>query len=198
MTETVSFTELMKSTVDKRVSDIQGAYLRNRPGGVAALARLRRGLGRPPGSVLDILDFTYAKEFVGDPNSDEPTRAEAAAHLAMTLYAAHQQSQSQPMHKRGERLGRSIRMLITEKDVTKYVEHSVAHRFAALGTADSLAELSHHLRGIVQLLRANGVPIDYGRLAVDLLHWQYPDRTASVKLRWGRDFHFPANQNTDV
>jgi CRISPR type I-E-associated protein CasB/Cse2 len=145
--------------------------------------------------VLDILEFTYAPEFAGDPRSDEPTAAEVAAHVSLTLFAVHQQSQRQPMHRRGARLGGAIRSLIPVSE-KNYATHSVARRFAILGTADSLDELVHHLRGMVQLLRASAVPLDYGTLAADLLRWQRPAGPAAVRLGWGRDFHRPPKQAT--
>jgi CRISPR type I-E-associated protein CasB/Cse2 len=181
-------TDRVTSIVSNKIENLQGGYLRNQSTEVAALARLRRGMGKPAGSVLDILEFTLAPEFVGDPREDEPTSAEVAAHQCLTLYAAHQQSQRQRMHQRGHRLGRSIRALIpaSERD---YTRHAVARRFAMLGTADSLDELVHHLRGVVALLRGKAVPLDYGQLAADLLRWQRRGGPPAVRLRWGRDFH---------
>lgn len=193
MTDTMSYTDLVQSLVDAKIARLQNGYVANRSTEVAALARLRRGVGKPAGSVLDILEFTYATEFVGDPRSDDPTPAEVAAHLCLTLYAVHQQSQKHPMHRRGHRLGRSIRALIPDGH-SNYVEHAVARRFAMLGTAHSLDELVHHLRGMVQLLRTNTVPLDYGLLAADLLRWQRPGGPAAVRLGWGRDFHRPPRQ----
>lgn len=193
MTETLTYTELVKSIVDKKVRRLQNGYLANRSAEVAALARLRRGLGKPAGSVLDIVEFTHADEFAG--KDDEPTFAETAAHLSMTLYALHQQSQSRPMHQGSHPLGRSIRALIPVERGEKYTEDSVAKRFAMLGTADSLGELTHHLRGMVQLLRGGGVPLDYGQLAAELLYWQRPGGAAKVRLRWGRDFHRTPRKN---
>lgn len=192
----MTYTDQVKSLVDAKIARLQNGYLANRSTDVAALARLRRGVGKPAGSVLDILEFTYAEEFVADPRLDEPTPAEVTAHLSLTLYAVHQQSQNKGMHRRTHRLGRSIRVLIPEGH-RSYVEHPVARRFAMLGTADSLDELTHHLRGMVQLLRTNTVPLDYGLLAADLLSWQRLDRRAGVRLRWGRDFHRSA-QPTDT
>ena len=193
MTDTMTYTERVSSVVDKKVRRLQNGYRNNQSAAVAALARLRRGLGKPAGSVLDILEFTHADELAG--TTDEPTFGETAAHLCLTLYALHQQSQSQPMHQSGHPLGRSIRALIPTSLGENYTGHSVAKRFAMLGTADSAEELVHHLRGMVQLLRTNGVPLDYGQLAVDLVGWQAPGRRAQVRLRWGRDFHHTPQQN---
>jgi CRISPR system Cascade subunit CasB len=196
MTDTMTYTDTVKSFVDGTVVRLQRGYLANLSRDVAALARLRRAVGKPAGSVLDILEFTYAPELAGDPRSDQPTRAEVAAHVSLTLYALHQQSQRRPVHQSGRRLGRAIRALIPEAG-TSYVDHSIARRFAILGTADSLDELVHHLRGMVQLLRAGDVPLDYGLLATDLLRWQRPGGPSAVRLGWGRDFHRSPKQTNN-
>ncbi len=187
MTETTAPRRTVQATVDARVASLQRGYLANRSDSVAALARLRRAVGKPPGSVLDILDYTLAPEFVYGWSNDEPSWAETAAHHAMTLYALHQQSQPRGMHQPGRRLGGAVRRLISGSIVEP--THPIARRFAMLGTADSLDELVHHLRGVVQLLRANRIPLDYGLLASQLVTWQSPGGPARIRLVWGRDFH---------
>ncbi|OLF09061.1 type I-E CRISPR-associated protein Cse2/CasB [Actinophytocola xinjiangensis] len=180
--------------VGARVTQLQGGYLRDDASAVAALARLRRGAGKPAGSVLDILEFTHAEEFARDWHRDEPSYAENAAHVAMTLFALHQQSQRRAVHVQGRPFGSAVRAL--DKDARS--DGPVARRFAALGTADSFAELTHHLRGLVQLMRAANVQFDYGQLARDLWVWQLPGRAPQVQNRWGRDYHFPRTSRIDA
>lgn len=177
----------IESIVRARVSALQNGYLHDRSAAVAALACLRRGAGKPTGSVLEIVEHTHHEAFVRGWEDDTPSHAENAAHAALTLYAVHQQSQRRGMHATGRRFGSAVRKLAPELRA----DGPVARRFAAVGTADSFTELSHHLRGLVQLMRANQVAVDYGRLARDLWLWQLPGRADSVRLRWGRDFHFP-------
>lgn len=64
-------------------------------------------------------------------------------------------------------------------------------RFNALATADSMPEVSHYLRGMVQLFRGNEpkLKLDYPRLAVELYRFQLPDQAANVRLQWGRDLY---------
>jgi CRISPR system Cascade subunit CasB len=176
-----------------RIGKLQRGYLGDRSEAVATLARLRRGAGKPPGSVLDIVEYTHAEEFVRGWDDDAPSFAENAAHTAMTLYAVHQQSQSKAMHVPGRRFGTAVRRLAPDMRL----DGPVARRFAALGTADTFTELSHHLRGLVQLMRTARVPLDYGQLAQDLWLWQLPGRAPRVRLRWGRDFHFPLKDTED-
>jgi CRISPR system Cascade subunit CasB len=58
----------------------------------ATLARLRRGIGKTPGSLPDLWEITLsdlpeALQGIGE----EPTHGEWAVHTALTLYALHQQ-----------------------------------------------------------------------------------------------------------
>lgn len=52
-----------------------------------------------------------------------------------------------------------------------------------------MKELSHHMRGMVQLLRSKNIPLDYPALAEDLFWYQQPEHQAQVRLRWGQDFY---------
>lgn len=175
--------------VDERVADLQNRLLHPEyrdPAAVAALARLRRGAGKAPGDVLDILEYTVSAEFRPAPRDDEPSPDEWAAHVAMTLFAVHQQSRGEKMHRRGRGLGTALRSL--HPGDQKSLPEPLARRFRMLGTADSFPELTHHLRGAVQLLRAAGAPLDYGVLADQLVAWQRHGR-GRVQLKWGREFY---------
>ncbi|GAB3430784.1 type I-E CRISPR-associated protein Cse2/CasB [Actinophytocola sediminis] len=187
-------TNEIATIVGARIGKLQGGYLADRSEAVAALARLRRGAGKPAGSVLDIIEHTHAEEFVRGWDDDAPSYAENAAHVAMTLFALHQQSQRKAVHVPGRRFGTAVRRLSPEQRP----DGPVMRRFAALGTADSFTELSHHLRGLVQLMRSGTVRLDYGQLARDLWLWQLPGRAPQVRLRWGRDFHFPNKDAEDT
>ena len=177
------------TVVDARVVDLQNRFLSAEyrdPAAVAALARLRRGVGKKPGDVLDILEFTVSAEFRPGTRDDEPSPDEWAAHVALTLFAMHQQSRGERMHRRGRGLGTALRSLHTGDQ--KSLPEPLVRRFRMLGTADSFSELAHHLRGVVQLLRTGGAPLDYGLLADQLVAWQLfgPDQ---VQLTWGRQFY---------
>jgi CRISPR system Cascade subunit CasB len=94
------------------------------------------------------------------------------------------------MHQFKYPLGRSIRLLVNRvsPDSTKN-DNPVLRRFHALGTASSLPETLHHLRGLVTRLRSEAIPLEYGQLAQDLRRLQVPRTAASVRLQWGRDYH---------
>lgn len=173
------------SLVDRRVGSLQERYLgRRESSAVAMLAHLRHAAGKPVGSVPDIWQVTLGDELAGPRAGDAPTHVEVAVHVAMTLYGVHQQSASKRMHQRGHGLGRSLRALHPADAQTD----PVRRRFQAVGTADSLDELVHHARGLVQLLRAGGTPLDYGLLADQLVAWQRGDEV-QVRLQWARDFY---------
>lgn len=175
--------------VDATVRDLQSRFLRDRqdPSAVAALARLRRAAGKPPGEITDVLQYTYSPELARGAGDEDPaTPAERAAHVAITLYALHQQSRGENMHIRRRGLGTALRSLSpgAEKDLLE----PVARRFRVIGTADSFDELTHHLRGVVQLLRTQSTPLDYGWLADQLHQWQ-TGRRDQVRMTWGRQFY---------
>lgn len=153
------------------------------------LAKLRRGIGKYPGSIPELWSITLD----GLPEnlsrkSDEPTFGEWAAHTALTLYALHQQGKDLKqncMSKEGEFLGTSLRKLVIDESDEKRVKR----RFDAAATSDSLEEFSHHLRGLIQLLKAEDIPLDYPELATELYRFQFSESRDSVRLKWGRDFY---------
>jgi CRISPR system Cascade subunit CasB len=174
------------AVVDARAAELQARALAGVPSAIAALARLRRGVGKQPGELLDILEFTLSDEFFVGRIDLGASRDEKAAHVALTLFALHQQSQSRKMHRRGIGLGAALRALHAGDGDA--LPAPLLRRFQVLGTANSLDELAHHLRGAVQMLRAGGVGLDYGMLAGELVDWQRPDGPIRIRLRWGRDF----------
>jgi CRISPR system Cascade subunit CasB len=180
--------------VDRRVRRWQADLLSDHPArqaaSLATLARLRRGAGKTADDVPDILALTVGTELAARGASDDPTPEEQAAHIALTLYALHQQSRTKPMHRRGNSIGRALRQLLGSTEPTVPPD-PITRRFQVLVTAESLDEVSYHARGAVQLLRgaqATAIPLDYGRLADELVQWQRAG-AASVRRRWARDFY---------
>lgn len=162
--------------------------------GRARLAQLRRGLGKAPGTMPELWQTTLS----GLPESlyskdGQPTPGEWAVHIALTLFAFHQQgfeTKAQSMNQSGERLGQAVGKLVkNEKDDLPRIKR----RFDAAATSDDVAELSNHLRGLVSLLKAAEQPLDYQALAEDLLWFQYPAARDRVRLRWGQDFYGQIN-----
>ncbi len=157
----------------------------------AQLAILRRGVGRTPGDIPEMWGLIFSdmdERLMSQTNG--PTREEWAIYTAITLYALHQQSKcikEKNMHQSGEenRLGRAVARLIKNDEDRE----RVARRFNAFATASDMREAAHYLRGLIQLLRAAEIPLDYVHLATDLYFIQFPQSAPNVRLAWGRDFY---------
>jgi len=146
----------------------------------ADLAALRRGAGRPPGSVPAMWRFYTALSADGGVSPRL-----AAEHHALTLYAIHQQSQSKPMHQQGNGVGSAAKAL---RASGTFSPDAVDRRLNAAATATSLEECAYHLRGLVRQFKQIGQPLDYSALVRDLTDWQYPERAARVRRRWGSQY----------
>jgi CRISPR system Cascade subunit CasB len=175
--------------VHRTVSSLQAQVLRDppRPEAVSALARLRRVVGRTPGSDYTLEAYLAVPEELlgcGPADVSEATDAEYAAHDAVTLYALHQQSRRAPMHASGQGLGTAMAALV--RAVTG--PDGVRRRFAALGTASTYDEGTYHLRSLITMLREHQIPLDYGLLTDDLEALRRPDRRTAIQAIWGREF----------
>lgn len=165
----------------------------------AELAELRRGVGRQPGDLPALWGALLADMPEQLQGSDGPSAAEWAVYTALTLFALHQQGEAGvSMNQPGRTLGGAVRQLAVSSVAPgqDWTESSVLRRFNALATADSMPEVSHHLRGMIQLLRREGIPLDYPQLAVDLYQYQFVDGAPNVRLRWGRDLYAIPTEKT--
>ncbi|MEV6274871.1 type I-E CRISPR-associated protein Cse2/CasB [Nocardia sp. NPDC051832] len=185
-----------------RVSTVQRRYSADEAVAVAALAQLRRGVGSRAGSNPALWDLTLAglPEILADPSyttsaerDGVATKWEQAAHDAITLHAWHQQSRTEPMHRRGVSLGAALRILGFRTS-----EEGVLRRFKALGTTDRHDARLTLLRGLISQLRAHTIAIDYGILARDLRQLDHRNTADQVLLRWGRDYHRTKIDDSDA
>jgi CRISPR system Cascade subunit CasB len=184
------------TALDWRLDRLQAEYLHGSPPARADLARLRRALGKPAGSVPEVWEYTVGAV----PESlrwdrDEPSRAEQAAHAALTLFAMHQQSMPVPAHVHGVSLGRAVGQLAAGGEQSA---DAVTRRFMAVATATSVDEALVHIRGLVAQLRSAQRGFDYARLADDLVKLLNPERAETVRLAWGRDFYRTRPVSTDT
>lgn len=183
--------------VARTVGGLQARVLRTvpQPEAIRDLARLRRGIGRTPGSDYTLGSYLEVpKALLGRiVRDDEPTDAEYAVHDAVTLYALHQQAQRERMHVDGWGLGRALYHLVGKSSGPD----GVRRRFAALGTASSYQESIYHLRSLVTMLRGHQIPLDYGLLADDLSRLREQDGRTKVQAIWGREF-FRSRPSTDT
>ena len=173
--------------VDRRIGGprgLQARYLDNESRARGELAALRKGASRSPGELPEIWELTRVE--VPESAGDAPTWEEIAVHTAMTLYAVHQQSRTEPMFSPGVGLGSAARRLIGSPDEEN---PSARARFNALVTSTTVAELRHHLRGFTSLLRARGIALDHAMLADDVLRFQQPGGAKKVRLAWARQYY---------
>ena len=94
--------------IDRRLERLQKDYLSGSPSARGDLARLRRGVGKGVADIPEVWEYTLTavpKALQWD--RDEPCPAELAAHAALTLYAANQQSMPIPAHRPGISFGRA-------------------------------------------------------------------------------------------
>ncbi|TDP92580.1 CRISPR-associated Cse2 family protein [Leucobacter luti] len=187
----------LRAHVDATVTRLQAGYAADRSWAVAALARLRNGVGGRPGDDPLLVEFTTANLYPeGVSLPDAPTAREHAAYAAITLFAMHQQSKhAKSMHKRDVSLGKAARALPGRE-----TSEGVERRVTAVVKSASWEATVTNARGLVQLLRAAEIPLDYGQLAEDLLRLQDPNRAHWVRNRWGRDLYLsrPVAENGDT
>lgn len=169
----------------------------------AALANLRRGIGRRPGDMPQLWDIIWAdmpEELQG--SDGMPSRAEWAIYTALTLYALHQQGrdpQRESMNRSAtdndSRYHNSLGLAMAQMIHGEEDQKRVLRRFNIAATSADMTELATHLRSLVQLLKAKSIPLDYPQLAKDLYRYQFPDGAAQVRMRWGQDFYRRINSN---
>ncbi len=152
----------------------------------AALAKLRRGVGKTPGSVPDIWDITLEnlpQELAS--KQGEPSYGEWAAYLSLTFFALHQQGKAGSMYAKGNSFGRAISFLRGGNN-----EAGIKRRFDAALTSKNIKEFSYHARGLIQLMKAKDIGLDYPLFAEGLYWFQVSDKSHDrVCLRWAEDYY---------
>ncbi|MFF3275933.1 type I-E CRISPR-associated protein Cse2/CasB [Streptomyces chrestomyceticus] len=219
---------------------LQHPYRQDVPAAVATLARLRRAAGRTVHETPDIWgidgleDLAQIWEEQQDGHEADPAGSKAApelphpdkrrthemstqaeedaVHVAVTLWALHQQSvRDAAMYEPGWSLGRAVRALARSGGVSSSTPNSESEpdrnqarsaprmedelnetlrkRFVRIGTSTSFDMLTVRLREVVLLLRPARIPLDYARLADQLCRWQNEEQRASVRRTWGRELY---------
>ncbi|NLA12112.1 MAG: type I-E CRISPR-associated protein Cse2/CasB [Firmicutes bacterium] len=171
--------------------------LNGSPWSRAMLARLRRGIGKQPGELPELYEIyleNMPERLYG--RGGEPSYSEWAIYTALTLFALHQQGKNHdtPMsvgwdpesNELGNSLGGAIGALVS-RDRDR--EPAIKRRFDAVVTAVVFTEFAYHARGMIQLLRAESIPLDYARFAEDLFWYQFDEYKNRVRLRWGEDYY---------
>ena len=188
---------ILRGVAGARVAELQARVLADEPVAVATLARLRRcdpaAVGAEPlvwAVTLGDLPEQLTTYPSGHP--DSPTPAERALHATLVLYALHQQSRDEGVHRAAISLGYAVGQLARSRAIEEDLDSGTVGRLHQAALATDFEGHVHHLRGLVQLMRAEKqtIGLDYGLLAVDL--WQFADPrqdSREVLTRWARDLH---------
>jgi CRISPR system Cascade subunit CasB len=140
----------------------------------AALAALRRGLGKRPGEAAEM--FPLVVPWL--PSTASSYRQDDY-FLVAALFAAHQKSWS-PADGVPSNLGASFRKL-----ADSVASESIEKRFVALLNSER-EDLPEHLRYAISLLATHDVPVDWSQLLRDLGGWGWESR--SVQRAWAQAF----------
>lgn len=178
--------ELIRSYMTKQINTLISQ--KEKSGGKARLANLRRGAGKEPGELPELWGAflnEIPEELIS--SNGRPSRGEWAIYLSLTMFALHQQGNSESVHAENISLGKAARLLIDEP--TDNERERVLRRFGPVVTAKDMPEFSHHLRSMVQLFSSKGIKLDYVRLAEDIYYFQTGNRKR-VQLSWGEDFYY--------
>ena len=145
-----------------------------------AMANLRRGLGKPPGTVHQ-MDRNILPFLSGEP--------EKPYYLVAALFAGWHQGKDSVVTNPPDNLGKSLKAIV-EKEVKEGrkredVEDRLEKRLVALLNCHR-DDLPQHLRQVVGLLRSKEVAINWAQLLHDIRGWNWESR--AVQRAWARGF----------
>lgn len=135
------------------------------------LAALRRGLGRPPGTVPEM--FRYVVPYLP---LNAPPWTEAAYYVVASLFAFH------PLPAHQGNLGDAMAAARTAGH-----EDALERRFTIL-LASHPDDLPGHLRQAISLLRSKEIPVNYHQLLWDVQNWGHPTYGDRVRRSWATAF----------
>jgi CRISPR system Cascade subunit CasB len=137
-----------------------------------ALAALRRGMGRPPGTVPEMYRFV-----VPWLPADLPAWREEAYYLIAALFAYHPAAGGNG--NMGDHFARAR--------AAQACETAVERRFSALLAAHR-DDLPFCLQQAVGFLCSKDVAVDWNQLLSDVMAWGDPECRECVKRSWARAF----------
>ncbi len=142
-----------------------------------ALATLRRGLGKPPGTVIEL--FPYVVPYL--PTDGDERRAWVFFAVA-PLFAFHPVSWPAGESRGWTNFGASVARLAQRLD---HGSAGLEARFLRLLAAER-EELPLQLYRMLTLFRPHQVPVSWVRLLRDLVQWDHPERF--IQRQWARAF----------
>jgi len=182
----------------------------------AALARLRRTLGKSPNEAVEAfpyvapwVDRALGSEFMQRKNHESREWSEHCFYLVAALFAFYQTGETRASWHHEETLSSDRRnfgasFLKLEKvqagdappteGAGKERAKNIERRFTAL-LVSRRADLPQRLRHAVSLLKSENVPVDWVQLLADLQEWRSAEAVtyriggrASVQRRWAKSF----------
>lgn len=156
----------------------------------AALANLRRGLGKPPKSVIEM--YPYLGQFL---SYESKQNYETAVFIVAALFAYYPDA----LGNAGN-LGASLRELSDKEKKNRppdeKVSKSLEQRFVALLNAEA-EDLPDYLRQIIGLLKSKEIAVNWNRLFKDVKNWNNDSRY--VQNAWARSFwgNFSSDKNKE-
>ena len=165
--------------------------------GKALLAGIRDSIGKELANAPQVWPLLFAnlpEEYLGD--KSRITAEENAIYLSLQIYAVMQQGSSKSERedeKPTRNIGESLRSLRGDESKTKAMDE----RFNTMVTAGSFEELSHYLRQMIKILKANiDTPsVDYPKLAKDLF-WMQKGKQDNILMDWARAYYQTFQKNT--
>ena len=152
--------------------------------GRAAMANLRRGLGKPPGVAHEMDKYVLSKL-----PAEANQRQEEACYLVAALFARWHQGKDKAEIAEQGNLGTSLQELVgryaaegTDRDE---VEKRLEKHLNALLNAHR-DDLPGHLRRVVSLLKSEGIPVNWAQLLSDIQFWSTEDH--AVQHSWAKGF----------
>lgn len=172
MTTTTTATE--KSLRESFVEYLERLYEKEER---AALAALRRGLGKRPGEEMSVY------RYVGWSLDKLSKRQEDAYYLIATLFGLYPSAswRSGDGDQKKTNLGASLRRLKEQMG-----GDGAERRFVALLNADR-EDLGEHLRQIISLLKSKDAPIDWAQLLEAVEFWDADDERRRQR-QWAKTF----------
>ena len=136
-----------------------------------ALAELRRGLGKTPGTVPEM--YRYVVPWI---SADTSRKQEFTYFLIAALFAYH------PKHTNKGNMGDHL--ALTRESYSS--DDALDHRFTHL-LASHPDDLPTYLQQAIGLLKSKGeIAINWNQLLKDLRYWDHPDKFA--QKQWARSF----------
>ncbi|HEU5348622.1 MAG TPA: type I-E CRISPR-associated protein Cse2/CasB [Ktedonobacterales bacterium] len=150
---------------------------------LGALAALRRGLGKPPGTVAEM--YPYVVQYLP---KQAGQRVEDAYFLIAALFAWHQLDWTAGEERKVNRnFGASFRRLALSVD-----SQSTEKRFVALLDARG-EDLPEHLRHAIGLLKSKEIPVDWVQLLEQVSVWDHDNRR--VQRAWAGAYWSSSSSN---